>query len=40
MSSLNGLFSGVFAFESWSLSQSYYYFGRVEGAVPTKSSLL
>ena len=39
MSSLNGLFGGVFAFESWSLSQSYY-FGRVEGAVPTKSSLL
>ena len=39
MSRLNGIFGGIFASESWSLSQSYF-FGRVKGAVPPRSSLL
>jgi len=39
MNRVNGLYSGIFAPESWSLSQSYY-FGRVDGAALPERSLL
>ena len=39
MARLNGLYGGIFASESWSLSQSYY-FGRVNGAQPPQTAIV
>jgi hypothetical protein len=39
MARLNGLYGGIFASESWSLSQSYF-FGRVNGAQPPQTAIV